>query len=170
MQPIIVDCYWVDFYILTMFSNYGLPIIRANIKPSFVEKCYLEEDSKKDEETQWSRLSRFAGKVWKIVSSVSMMSLHDSQGQLHHPHPHNYRWPEQIPVIDSNISRDNLEPRHKIQMIQRADELPSDPDDQLLPNVRDSVWIETQMIQVIQPVVLTITTSTSSSQFFLPSS
>ena len=78
--------------------------------------------------------------------------------------------PEQIPVIDSNISRDNLEPRHKIQMIQRADELPSDPDDQLLPNVRDSVWIETQMIQVIQPVVLTITTSTSSSQFFLPSS
>ena len=57
--------------------------------------------------------------------------------------------PEQIPVIDSNISRDNLEPRHKIQMIQRADELPSDPDDQLLPNVRDSVWIETQMIQVI---------------------
>ena len=70
--------------------------------------------------------------------------------------------PKQVPVINGNISRDNPEPRHKIQMIQRTDELTSDPDDQLLPNVRDSVWIEPQMILVFQPVVLTITTTTSS--------
>ena len=44
--------------------------------------------------------------------------------------------PEQVPVIDGNISRDNPEPRHKIQMIQRTDDLPRDPDDQLLPDVK----------------------------------
>ena len=63
--------------------------------------------------------------------------------------------PEQVPVIDGNKSRDNPEPRHKIQMIQRTDVLPRDPDDQLMPVVRDSVWIEPQMIRMFQPVVLT---------------
>ena len=71
--------------------------------------------------------------------------------------------PEQVPVIDGNISEDNPEPRHKIQMIQRIGDLPRDPDDQLLPDVRDSVWIELQKIRVFQPVVLTSTTSTSPS-------
>ena len=44
--------------------------------------------------------------------------------------------PEQVPVINGKISRDNPEPRHKIQMIQRTDDLPRDPDDQLLPDVK----------------------------------
>ena len=71
--------------------------------------------------------------------------------------------PEQVLVIDGNIFRDNPEPRHKNQMIQRTDDLPRDPDVQLMPDVRDSVWIEPQMIRVLQPVVLTSTTSTSPS-------
>ena len=71
--------------------------------------------------------------------------------------------PEQVPVIHGKISRDNPEPRHKIQMIQRIEDLPRDLDDQLMPDVRDSVWIEPQKIRVFQLVVLTSTMSTSPS-------
>ena len=67
--------------------------------------------------------------------------------------------PEQVPVIAGNKSRDNPEPRHKIRIIQRTYDLPRDlPVDQLMPDVRDSVWIEPQMIRVFQPVVLTKST------------
>ena len=43
--------------------------------------------------------------------------------------------PEQVSVINGNKSGDNPEPRHKIQMIQRTEDLPRDPDDQLMPDV-----------------------------------